>query len=225
MKKISRRSFVRASLLAAGGVFSAAGCSQLESKTPVSYAFGGAGEDVSAALSPTPACGADSAVATTSEIEGPYYTPSTPLRRSLLEETIGGQRLQLVGRVVDEQCRPIPGAVLDFWQADAGGAYDNEGYELRGHQFTDGRGRYRLDTVVPGRYSDGWIERTPHLHVKVQGLETPLLTTQLYLPGEAERNAKDRFYHPELLMTETPTSNETRLALRFDFVLKSTGAT
>src|SRR3712207_6926313 len=52
-------------------------------------------------------------------------------------------------RSVDTRCRPVAGALLDFWQADARGEYDNSGFRLRGHQFADSRGRYRLRTVVP----------------------------------------------------------------------------
>jgi protocatechuate 3,4-dioxygenase beta subunit len=54
--------------------------------------------------------------------------------------------------VLTPDCRPLAGARVDFWQADGNGVYDNDGYRLRGYQVTDGRGRYRLETVVPGRY-------------------------------------------------------------------------
>ena len=50
------------------------------------------------------------------------------------------------GSVLGADCKPIRRTLLDFWQADGDGNYDTEGYRLRGHQFTDARGRFRLVT-------------------------------------------------------------------------------
>ena len=61
-----------------------------------------------------------------------------------------GTRIVLTGRVLSPGCKPLAGALLDFWHADDSGEYDNQGYRCRGHQFTDTDGRYRLETVVPG---------------------------------------------------------------------------
>jgi protocatechuate 3,4-dioxygenase beta subunit len=100
--------------------------------------------------------------------EGPYFTPSSPLRRSIVPSGATGTRLTLSGRVLTTAGRPVRRALVDFWQADAKGVYDNEGYDFRGHQLTDARGRYTLLTVVPGLYTG----RTRHIHVKVQAPET-----------------------------------------------------
>jgi protocatechuate 3,4-dioxygenase beta subunit len=113
--------------------------------------------------------------------EGPYYTPDTPERTSLLEEGWQGDKLILIGYVLDSNCRPIPNAWLDFWQADANGEYDNTGYTLRGHQFTDEQGRYTLETVMPGLYSSRPIR---HIHVKVRAPGGEVVTTQLYFPEQ-----------------------------------------
>src|SRR5439155_1396739 len=83
--------------------------------------------------------------------------------------------LALSGRVLSRDCRPIAGARLDFWQAEASGSYDNAGYRLRGNQTSESDGRYALDTVVPGEYPG----RTEHIHVKVQPAGGGTLTTQL----------------------------------------------
>ena len=107
-----------------------------------------------------------------------------------------GTRIVVTGAVLSTDCKPVAGALVDFWQADAAGAYDNAGYRLRGHQFTDDHGRYRLETVVPGLYPG----RTRHFHVNVQAPHRPVLTTQLYLPGEPA-NQRDFLYRPELLVT------------------------
>ena len=93
-------------------------------------------------------------------------------------------------------------ALVDFWQADAGGQYDNSGYTLRGHQFTDANGRYQLETVVPGLYPG----RTEHIHVKVQAPGGPVLTTQLFFPGVAG-NQSDGIFDPALVIDVQDTGS------------------
>ena len=130
-------------------------------------------------MPPTPACH-DGDEATLAQTEGPYFKPSSPERIELLEEGMAGQPIELVGFVLTRACKPLAGALLDFWQADDKGRYDNAGFRLRGHQFTDAEGRYRLRSIVPGVYPG----RTRHIHVKVQPRGGRVLTTQLYFPGE-----------------------------------------
>jgi protocatechuate 3,4-dioxygenase beta subunit len=103
--------------------------------------------------------------------------------RRALEKGIPGTPLELSGRVFGRDCKPLAGALLDFWQADGEGEYDNEGFRLRGHQYTGADGRFRLSTVVPGLYPG----RTRHIHVRVQPKGGRVLTTQLYVPGRAEQ--------------------------------------
>ena len=167
-------------------------------------------EESAAMLEPTPQCD-DGDDETLAQTEGPFYTPDTPERTSFLEDG-SGTKMVLSGRVLTTNCEPIAGAVLDFWHADDRGNYDNVGYLFRGHQFTDGDGRFRLETVMPGLYPG----RTRHFHVKVQGPETALLTTQLYFPGEPG-NASDGIFNEALLM-ETAETAEGVTGV-FDFVL------
>ena len=93
-----------------------------------------------------------------------------------------GTRLILVGYVLDQNCQPLSNTWLDFWQADANGEYDNSGFRLRGHQFTDAQGRYYLETILPGLYSSRPIE---HIHVKVRPEGGQEITSQLYFPQQA----------------------------------------
>jgi protocatechuate 3,4-dioxygenase beta subunit len=161
-------------------------------------------------LPPTPGCGDPGE--TPEQSEGPFFTPDSPQRTSLLEPGVIGTSLVLSGRVLGTDCRPLPGALLDFWQADAGGRYDLEGDRLRGHQLTDRQGRYRLATVIPGLYPG----RTRHIHVKAQPPGGDLLTTQLYFPGEPD-NRSDGLFDPALLVQFTRATDRT--GARFDFVL------
>jgi protocatechuate 3,4-dioxygenase beta subunit len=164
-------------------------------------------------LAATPSC-ADDDEPTVEQTEGPYFTPRSPRRRVLRTRGMKGTPFLLTGRMLTTRCRPIPNALLDFWQADANGVYDNRGYRLRGHQRTDSKGRYRLETVVPGLYPG----RTRHIHVKAQAPRRPVLTTQLYFRGE-RANAGDGIFLPELLVRGLRKANG-RWSASFDFVLE-----
>ena len=163
-------------------------------------------------LAATPECADDDDV-TPSQTEGPYFTPNSPQRTSLLENGMRGTRLTVTGRVLSTTCQPVARALVDFWQCDDGGAYDNRGYRLRGHQFTDAQGAYKLETIVPGLYPG----RTRHIHVKVQAPNQRVLTTQIYFPGEPG-NQRDGIYARELeLELRDDASGKVGL---FDFVLR-----
>lgn len=137
----------------------------------------------------------DDAEQTLAQTEGPFFTPSSPERASLLEPGVTGERLVLSGRVLSTGCAPVAGALLEFWQADDAGVYDNVGFRLRGHQFADDEGNWQLETIVPGLYTG----RTRHIHVKVQAPNQPELTTQLYFPEESA-NDQDMIFDPALVV-------------------------
>ena len=162
-------------------------------------------------VAPTPACD-DGDEPTPAQTEGPFFTPRSPTRASLIETGTKGTRIEIAGQVFGPGCKPLAGALLDFWQADSEGEYDNEGFKLRGHQFTDGDGRYRLATIVPAPYSG----RTSHIHVKVQPKGGRVLTTQLYFPDEPQ-NRRDGGFRPELLVA--PEKGSAPRRARFHFVL------
>ena len=161
-----------------------------------------AGEDL--LLAPTPECLDDDDLdLTLAQTEGPYFTPDSPERTSLREEGMAGTPLRVTGYVYSSGCDPAPNALLDFWHCDDAGVYDNEGYRLRGHQFTDDDGRFTLETIVPGVYPG----RTRHIHVKVQAAVGPVLTTQLYFPDEPG-NERDGIFDPLLVMDIEPASED-----------------
>ena len=147
-------------------------------------------------------------IVTPRQTEGPFFTPNSPQRVSLLE---GGEksRILVVGTVLTAQCKPVPNALLDFWHSDEQGAYDNRGFRYRGHQHADAQGRYRLETIVPAEYPG----RTRHIHVKAQAPGRRVLTTQLYFPDDPA-NARDFLYRSELAMKMAGRGKGT-----FDFVI------
>ncbi len=146
--------------------------------------------------------GNTSASVTPSLTEGPYYKQGSPEQANLYTAGMAGTKLVVTGYVYDTNCKPVANAWLDFWQADANGKYDNSGYTLRGHQFTDANGRFQLATVVPGLYPG----RTEHIHVKVQAPNGQVITSQLFFPGVTQNN-EDGIYNPNLLLSITQTSD------------------
>jgi protocatechuate 3,4-dioxygenase beta subunit len=149
-------------------------------------------------------------VITPRQTEGPFFTPNSPKRISLLE---GGEKTRFIvtGTVLSPQCKPVPNALLDFWHADEAGEYDNRGFRYRGHQHADAQGRFRLETILPAEYPG----RTRHIHVKVQAPGKRILTTQLYFPGDPA-NRRDGLYRPELEMKKGKAEEAS-----FDFVVEA----
>lgn len=200
MSSTSRREFLR----------TAAGLSALAAGA------GAVGAARAQPLKPTPAC-PGTAAPTARQTEGPYFKPDSPLRASLVDPAMAGPRIVVTGVVLSTACQPIAKALIDVWHADDRGDYDTTGYRLRGHQFTDDQGRYRLESIVPGIYPG----RTRHFHIKVQAPDRPVLTTQLYFPGEVV-NARDPIFSRDLVMQVSDVAGGK--AATFDFVLDLGGA-
>ena len=148
-------------------------------------------------------CGAP----TPGDIEGPFYKSGAPLRGNLAEAGSAAEKMLLTGTVRSADCKPLAGVSLDIWHADDKGEYDNAGFRYRGIVVTDALGRYRLETNMPPPYSG----RPRHIHVKLQRVGRPALTTQLYFPGES-RDA------PRALVLKMERRDGERTAA-FDFVL------
>ena len=173
------------------------------------YAFSGPAADRGLGLAPP----ADCTPGTRARTAGPFYTPETPQRDTLREPDTVGEPLVFEGLLLRHDCRPLAGAVIDIWHCDEHGRYDNRGFRYRGHQFTDATGAFSIETIRPGHYTG----RTPHIHVRVQGEGTPLLTTQVFFPDMEDENAGDRIFRDDLVMSLGRAGDAWRA--RFDFVL------
>jgi hypothetical protein len=160
---------------------------------------------------PGPVCSQPASL-TPSLTEGPYFKAGSPERTSLIEANTKGTRLFLSGYVLTTNCTPVAHALLDFWQSNAAGQYDNSGYALRGHQYTDSKGYYQLTTIIPGLYPG----RTEHIHVKVQAPGGPVLTTQLFFPGVAQNETDGIFNLALVLSLQTGPSGDTA---SFNFII------
>ena len=164
-------------------------------------------------LQPTTPCSTPAAT-TRKQTAGPFFTPNTPLKRSFRDDSADGKPLDLIGFVQTPDCRPVANAVIELWHADAQGRYDNQGYSMRGHQFTDSKGRFSFETIVPGRYPG----RTLHYHVIIAPPGATALTTQLYFPDDRD-NDRDWIFDKRLVLD---ISLNTGIEIgRFDFVVEA----
>jgi protocatechuate 3,4-dioxygenase beta subunit len=163
------------------------------------------------------ASGAVTCVLTPEQTEGPYYIANEKVRRNITEGRPGAPLVLRLFVVDASTCRPIKGAAVDIWHADAGGVYSGFGSGsgnrtfMRGIQKTDAKGLARFRTVYPGWYRG----RTVHIHVKVHVGGNVVHTGQLYFPDSwTDRVFRRRPY------SRRP-NRDTRNAT--DFVFRSGG--
>ena len=185
-----------------------------------------------------------------SDLESPVHGASDvrELDHDLTRQHHGepqGERIVVTGRVLEEDGRPVPNALVEIWQANAGGRYRHEGdqhpapldpnFSGAGRYVTDGDGRYEFVTVKPGAYPwknhpNAW--RPAHIHFSLFGRAfSSRLVTQMYFPGDPlfahdpifqsvrDPKARERLVASfELELTQP----EWALGYRFDLVLRST---
>lgn len=147
-----------------------------------------------------PAAAQARAMPTPRQTEGPYYPVGIPadsdgdlLRNGMLRYT-QGEAVWVEGRVTDTQGVPLSGGTVEIWQCDADGHYHHPGdggkaapaFQGFGRVVLGRDGRYRFRTIRPAPYTG----RTPHIHFKVRLPGRELLTTQVYVAGDAG-NARD----------------------------------
>jgi protocatechuate 3,4-dioxygenase beta subunit len=159
-----------------------------------------------------------------------------------------GERIIVAGRVLDEDGRPVPGTLVEIWQANAAGRYRHSvddhpapldpNFTGAGRTLTDGEGRYRFVTIKPGAYPwrnhpNAW--RPAHIHFSVFGTSfQSRLVTQMYFPGDPlfaydpilqsipDEAARQRLVSCfDLDLTEPIWA----LGYRFDIILRGRGST
>jgi protocatechuate 3,4-dioxygenase beta subunit len=159
-----------------------------------------------------------------------------------------GERITVTGRLLDVDGRPLQGALIEIWQANAAGRYMHRvdqhpapldpNFTGAGRCMTDDEGRYRFVSIKPGAYPWGnhpnaW--RPAHIHLSLFGRAfTDRLVTQMYFPGDPlfeydpifqsvrDPKARERMISSFDLETTEP---EWALAYRFDIVLGGSAAT
>ena len=128
--------------------------------------------------------------------QGPYYIPGAPYKEKLGEH-ISGQRIVISGNVLNQDCHPVSNAIIDVWQTDSNGNYYFEDFTLRGKLTADDDGQYKIETIFPGKYSEGGATRPAHIHLKISAPGLSSHTTQLYFEGDEHH---DFFAKPSLIL-------------------------
>ena len=119
------------------------------------------------------------------ETPGPFYKANAPQREST------GQGFVVSGTVRSTvDCRPLGGARIEWWAANAQGDYDDT---HRATQSADADGRYRYETDFPGLYPG----RPVHLHVRISAAGHRTLITQLYPKNKQKALTVDLVLEPE----------------------------
>jgi len=188
-----------------------------------------------------------------SHATGPVFGYDTirPTDSDLTKQHAGeplGERIIVSGKVLDEAGRPVRGALVELWQANAAGRYrhhiDNHPAPLDpnftgcGRALTDGDGRYSFVSIKPGAYpwknhENAW--RPAHIHFSFFGAGIlSRLVTQMYFPGDPllafdpiynsipDENARARL----ISAFDWPTTRpEHALGFRFDVVLRGSKST
>jgi len=190
---------------------------------------------------------------TLSEVTGPVYGHSkvAPENSDLTRQHKGeplGERIIVSGRVLDENGRAVPQALIEIWQANAAGRYIHHrdqhpapldpNFSGAGRLVTDAEGRYKFTTIKPGAYPwrnhpNAW--RPAHIHFSLFGPSfITRLVTQMYFPGDPlipldpiynsipDAKAAARMVSRFDLETTVP---EWALGFRFDIVLRGREAT
>lgn len=143
---------------------------------------------------------------TAHNVEGPLYREGAPLvdhEASLYEGDEKGNILVVSGQVRTSDNKPVTNAIVDVWQADHKGDYENQDpnqadYNFRRKIKTDENGYYKLKTVIPGPYrisKDGAVGkmlkaigrhdwRPAHIHFKVEGEGYEPLTTMVFIEND-----------------------------------------
>lgn len=142
---------------------------------------------------------------TLSELTGPVYGHDEiqPLDNDLTKNAakngeVIGERIIVTGRVLDENGKPVPNALIEIWQANATGRYIHKNdqhdapldpnFNGAGRMITDDNGLYRFTSIKPGAYpwrnhENAW--RPSHIHFSIFGTAfISRLVTQMYFPGD-----------------------------------------
>jgi catechol 1,2-dioxygenase len=176
-------------------------------------------------------------------IEGPYYIPGasefTSEATLPMREDEKGTPLLFQGTVTDLHGRPLDGALVELWHADADGYYSQFApgipeWNLRGQIRTGADGRFAFHTIEPAPYqiptdgscgaliaAAGWHPWRPaHLHLKVSAPGKRLVTTQLYFDGgDHVDDDVAQAVKPELVLRPAPAASGPGNEVTYDFAL------
>lgn len=150
---------------------------------------------------------------------GPYYKDNAPFRKTISPKGNTGEALRVSGKILKDDCKtPVANAVLDIWQANESGDYEDEWY--RGKVKSDKKGQYSFETVIPKGYGEGTGYRPPHIHFKVFVDNQEVVTSQMFFPEVRGTPGFDDAY---IMSVETSNMNGEKIHNGYhDIILPST---
>jgi hydroxyquinol 1,2-dioxygenase len=178
--------------------------------------------------------------ATESTVFGPFFVAGSPAFENGDDLANGapGEPCDVSGRVVDVEGKPVPGALIEVWQADEDGFYDVQYSDLeqprgRGHLRSDADGRFWFATVKPEAYpipDDGPVGdllraggrgpmRPAHIHFKIDAEGYQTLITHVFADGDEHLDSDAVFGVRENLIGEFRRGDDGRWRMAYDFVL------
>jgi len=181
----------------------------------------------------TEAVAADTCGVTPRQTTGPFFPIVDQVEKDVdltrlkgHDKAALGEVIRVQGRVLDTSCKPVPGALVDLWQADAKGRYihpadpnparRDANFQGWGQAVTDAEGRYSFRTIKPASYplqflADGGPDaeagfRTPHIHFRVTKRGYVELATQMYFTGE-------KLNETDILLTRVPEVERSKIVI------------
>jgi len=177
---------------------------------------------------------------TPSQTIGPFFKPSLVKSgaETLARRESRGERIVIVGRVLDGDGAPVDDAMIEIWQANADGRYDHPDdtqeklidpqFHGFGRAATDQHGAFQFETIKPGPVPGiGNALQAPHINVSVfaRGL-LKRLATRIYFPDEPSNEADAVLNAVPNYRRATLIARVERAAvLRFDIVLQGENET
>ncbi len=169
-----------------------------------------------------------SCLLTPPQTSGPFYPttrqPDEDVDLTLIEDHVQraqGTIVRVAGQVVDQDCQPVQGALVEIWQANTWGRYHHERdasnpqpidahFQGWAKMLTGQDGRYEFKTILPGSYAadnSGWI-RPPHIHFRIARQGNDEFITQMYFAGQ-DLNERDR------ILQALPSAEQERVIVAF----------
>jgi catechol 1,2-dioxygenase len=175
--------------------------------------------------------------ATESTVLGPFHMTESPVRElgANIDLVGGGEPCVVSGRIVSGDGTPLPGALLDVWQADGNGFYDVQRPDLqppgngRGLFTTDAEGRFWFRTCVPSPYpipTDGPVGellkatnrhpyRPAHIHFIASADGHTPVTTHIFVAGSDYLDSDAVFAVKQSLVEDFTPTDDPSLAREF----------
>jgi protocatechuate 3,4-dioxygenase beta subunit len=169
---------------------------------------------------------------TPAQTSGPFYPLYDQIDKDVdltrlvgHQQSAAGEVIRVHGQVLDPQCKPVAGALVDLWQADSNGRYSHPAdvnparrdpnFQGWGQAVTDAEGRYAFRTIKPAPYPLEFIDgrpderrgyRTPHIHFRVSKRGYRELSTQMYFAGESLNGA-------DAVLNKVPEAERPRVVI------------